>query len=784
MKRSLALIALPVLFLLTGCPENVPNVECAWDLPGAEIDRLPSAEGFTLRVEVAGIWEAEELPAVRFSSDVDGELFLSSIAIDDAGCEEGCAAGQRYEEPVSPGAHTFKAEALTPQGAVACEATRALTVNTPPTVDSLTVTPENPMTGEDVTYVAVTSDVDGDEVSVSNFWSGPEGQELVGDTLTNIQTSVGQLWTLSAVPRDGFDAGVAFTLELTIANTPPLAPTVAISPVPGRIEAALVCEVLDLDELDPDDQELTVSWSWTRDGSDAGVDGAIVAPELIGADETWVCSAVVSDGVHDSPVGTATSDVVDSLAVPTTLALDDQNVITGIAGSQFTGDVGTVGSPGDIDGDGLADLVLTVNDDVCDVFCDGQAHAYFFAGSSPMPTSLDDADADFLVPAGFKAYAPWRAGDLNGDGIDDLVLPHRTVTPTTAGGSAVYILFGSVDGFTGTIDLALADGSSQIINGDGFEIAVAPCPLGDVDGDGYDDLGIAAPYAEQTTGRLYVIYGHPGAWLSGLDVGAVLPAFQIQGSGAGQTMGQACAGPLDIDGNGIDDVVVSASGGAAQGQGRVLIYLMDGTRLSGSHSSSTADTIVDGDPSGPGGFGTSLAGLGDHDGDGFDDFAIFGFGPVTTNPDPPPNTFDAGTAWIMAGGDLLPAGVAHDEIPYEIVGEGDLGFCGHPAGVDMNGDGLGDLVCGDTRPQQAELLTEAASVRVFLGSSGVMATDRTRQDADLVLTSPVFDHLAGLAVAGLPDRDGDHYDELLVGAPGRDGPLVDSGAVYLINLAE
>ena len=782
MKRSLALLALPALLLLSGCPEYVPNVECAWDLPGSDIERLPSAEGFTLRIDVLGSWEAEQLPAVRFSSDVDGELFLSAIAIGDDGCEAGCAAGQRYEAVVTPGNHTFKAEALTPGAQVACEATATFTVNSPPVIDSLTFAPEAPMTGQDVTYAAVTTDADGDEVTVSNSWVGPAGQELVGDTLTSIQTLVDEVWTLTAVPRDGYDTGATFTTELTIANTPPTAPTVAISPVPGRTNAALVCAVLDLDDLDPDGQELSVSWSWTVDGGDAGVAEDTVDAALISAGETWECAAVVNDGADDSPAGTASTTVVDSLTVPGTLALEDGDVILGLVGSQYVGEAGTVGSPGDIDGDGLADLIITTNDEVCDVFCDGQAHAWFFAGSSPPPEDLADADADFLVPAGFKAYAPWQVGDLNGDGIDDLVLPHRTVTPTTAGGSAVYIVFGRATGFSGDIDLV--DEGSQIINGDGYEIAVAPCPLGDVDADGYDDLGIVAPYADQATGRLYVIYGHPGAWLSGLDVGAVLPAFQIEGSGAGQTMGQACAGPLDIDGNGIHDVVVSASGGAAEGQGRALIYLMHGDRLSGSHASSSADTIIDGDPAGPGGFGTALAGLGDHDGDGFDDFAIFGFGPESTNPDPPPNTFDAGTVWIMSGGDALPSGVSHDEIPYEIVGEGDVGFCGHPAGVDINGDGLGDLACGDTRPQRAELLAEPTSVRIFLGSGGDLAADRSRQDADLVLTSPTFDHLAGLAVARLPDRDGDDYDELLVGAPGRDGPLVDSGGVYVVDLAE
>ena len=246
-------------------------------------------------------------------------------------------------------------------------------------------------------------------------------------------------------------------------------------------------------------------------------------------------------------------------------------------------------------------------------------------------------------------------------------------------------------------------------------------------------------------------------------------------------MGQACAGPTDIDGNGHMDIVVSASGAAAQGQGRVLIYAMDSERLSGFFGSASADHIIDGDPTSPGGFGSSLAALGDHDGDGLDDFAIFGFGPESDNPDPPPNTLDAGTVWIASPGDASFAPtMTFDQLPYSIEGEGNLGFCGHPAGVDVNGDGLGDLVCGDTRPQEAQGLGTAAAVRSFLGGSS-LSSERLWSDADLNFEIVDPDSFLGLCVVGLDDRNGDSYAEILIGAPGSDGPLVDSGAVYFVD---
>jgi len=789
MRRPLLLLPAIGLFL-TGCPEDVPVVDCTWQQPSAEIDRLSTDEGVTLRIAVTGEFTAETLPAVHFFSDRDGLLVESGIAIGEEGCVvDGCPAGDRYEGTLTPGEHRLFAQALTPLATVACEAERVITVNTPPTVDGITFTPAAPVTADDieVTATGVDSDFD-DEVTLSVLWSGPDGQELLGETLTSINTAAGQTWTATVTPRDGLDTGASATADILIGNTAPDAPSVAIGPDPGREDALLNCWVTNLDDLDPDDQELTVGWSWTVDGDDAEVATDTVTPDLIGPDEVWVCSATVNDGEATSGAGSATTTVAPALDIPSSLDLEDGTVITGTNGGQFVGDFRTVGSPGDLDGDGLAEFVITVNDEVCDTFCNGNGYAYLFNGSDPLGADVETASATFIGPIGFRVYAPWPVGDLNGDGLDDLVIPHRSVTSATSeGGSSVFVVFGDEDGFVGEIvldDLTDTGAATRIKNLEFEAMGTVPCPLGDLDGDGFDDLGLSAPDADFGTGRLYVVYGHPGAWLSGLTVADLTPGFRIVGAGAGQAMGQACAGPIDVDGNGYDDVVVAATGAAAQGQGRVLVYLMDGERLSGEFTSAVADTIIDGDPASIGGFGAGLASLGDHDGDGRDDFAIYEFGPELTNPDPPPNDWQAGTVHIVStGDDSFGPAMSVSSLPHHIVGDGDLGFCGHPVGVDLDGDGLGDLVCGDTRPHRALGLDAPARVRVFFGGSG-LAENRDYDDADLVLNSPSHDHFAGLAVVGVPDRDGDGYDELLVGASGRDGPLTDSGGVYLINLAD
>ena len=477
MKRFLPLALLPLL-LLTGCPEDVPNVECTWMLPGPDIDRLASAEGVTLRVNVAGVYTDAELPAVHFFSDVDGKLLESGILIADAGCADGCPAGDRYEGTLSPGSHTLSGQALTPLGTVACEASKTLTVNSPPSISDVVFSPVAPNTGDDISYEATSSDADGDTVTVSASWTGPDGQELVGETLTSLNTAAGETWTLSVVPRDGLDVGEAFTAELVIANTPPAAPLVSISPDPGRVDAQLRCDVTNLDDLDPDGDDLSVSWSWTVDGGDAGVDAAVVTPDATAAGEEWVCAAVIDDGTDSSDPGTASTTIVSDISPPASGLLENEATISGIRGLQYTGDANTVGYPGDVDGDGLADFVLTVNDEVCDIFCDGVGHAYLFLGSNVGPTSLDDADADFLGPSGFDMHGPWRAGDLNGDGIDDLVFPHASATqPTQSGGSGVYVLFGTSEGFSGEIDLDdEASGAVRIKNHEGEQLGPRPPP--------------------------------------------------------------------------------------------------------------------------------------------------------------------------------------------------------------------------------------------------------------------------------------------------------------------
>ena len=96
---------------------------------------------------------------------------------------------------------------------------------------------------------------------------------------------------------------------------------------------------------------------------------------------------------------------------------------------------------------------------------------------------------------------------------------------------------------------------------------------------------------------------------------------------------------------------------------------------------------------------------------------------------------EAGTIWLASGGDAsLTGNVSSSALPYRIEGDGNIGFCGFPYAADIDGDGLGDLVCSDTRGDEIVALNPPGTpaVRVFAGTVTAIPQSRSYTDADLV----------------------------------------------------
>ena len=365
--------------------------------------------------------------------------------------------------------------------------------------------------------------------------------------------------------------------------------------------------------------------------------------------------------------------------------------------------------------------------------------------------------------------------------------------------------------------------------GDGYGAAIAR--LGDVDGDGIDDLAIGAP----TTDTPFGVDAGSVVILSGADHSLHCRAVDPAGI-AGDRLGTSVAPLPDLTGDGVPDLVAGAPArtDATDDPGHVTIlsgadcsvvrsctdsvivpvspnnnrqaYRQLGTTVAsaGDQDGDGYPDILAGDPSAftaifqatsatlngrvtvfsgvncavlrrltPGNvvdfarFGSALANLGDLTGDGIDEFAVGMLESSLGVPNP-------GVVSIYSGasGALLRSMV--DSAP-----EAHRGHLGATIGVlpDLDGDGVVDLAVGEPDGDAAGLV-DSGSVVLFSGANGSILRRCTAPDAQ------AGDRL-GAAIAVMPDLDGDGHPEAAVAATNDDfGPLADAGSIVVFSTAD
>jgi D-alanyl-D-alanine carboxypeptidase len=221
-------------------------------------------------------------------------------------------------------------------------------------------------------------------------------------------------------------------------------------------------------------------------------------------------------------------------------------------------------------------------------------------------------------------------GDFDGDGLDDLVasIPGHDVGTATDTG-AVGVFYGDSAGIAAgpneLLTQALAASASDEA-GDGFGGALA---VGDFDGDGYDDLAIAAPYEDKSTSLpdtgLIVVYFGSSAGLAGGTVNEAFTQTSIAGesSEADDRMGWSLAAG-DFDGDSYDDLAIGIpyEDTASGDEGVVgIMYGASGGLLPANSQLITQDSVPGTTASSDNLFGFALS-SGDYDGDGYDDLGI------------------------------------------------------------------------------------------------------------------------------------------------------------------
>ncbi len=283
----------------------------------------------------------------------------------------------------------------------------------------------------------------------------------------------------------------------------------------------------------------------------------------------------------------------------------------------------------------------------------------------------------------------------------------------------------------------------------GGQLGSAVVNLGDVDGDGLDDLAASAAQAETSAGKVWLV---PGAGLGASGGIAAVSTGMADGEDAGNGAGFSLAALDDITGDGVRDLLIGAQHG-----GVAWIVSAD---LVGPLGLESAPVRLVGEATS--GFGTALAAAGDVDGDGWPEVLL--------------SAPHAGTA---AGAVyLFPGPIAEGEITPDDAGSTWTGERDDDAGTtlagghDLDGDGLSDLAVGST--------TGPGGMGAIWTVGQPAAGTSALTDAAALLTGADPTDGMGAALASLGDATGDGYGDLLVGASTDAEGGAEAGAVYLL----
>lgn len=382
----------------------------------------------------------------------------------------------------------------------------------------------------------------------------------------------------------------------------------------------------------------------------------------------------------------------------------------------------SVKSAGDVNGDGYDDIIVGAF-----VYSSATGRAYIYYGGSNMNSAADVILTGEAINNYFGISVS-SAGDVNGDGFADVIVGAYGYNNNTG---RAYIYFGG-SLMNNIPDITMTGSATS----DLFGVSVSSA--GDVNGDGYADVIAGASGYSTGTGRAYIYLG--GSSMNNTaDV-------TLTGTAASNFFGYSVSSAGDVNSDGYADVIAGAYGYSSS-TGRAYIF------LGGSAMNNLADVTLTGEAVNNN-FGYSVSFAGDVNGDGYSDIIIGAYGYNSS----------IGRAYIYYGSTSM-------NNTADVIMTGEPGGAGFGASVssagDINGDGFTDLTAGAYAHS-----TFTGRAYIYLGGSSM------NNIADGIISGEGTGNSFGRSVSSAGDVNGDGYEDILVGANGYN---VNSGRVYLYD---
>jgi len=411
----------------------------------------------------------------------------------------------------------------------------------------------------------------------------------------------------------------------------------------------------------------------------------------------------------------------------------------------------SVSSAGDVDGDGYSDVIVGAPQ--YDLGEDNEGGAFVYKGSASGLTltavifQSNQKDAKM-------GYSVSTAGDFNGDGFSDVIvgIPYYDKDLVDEGRANLYL--GSANFFAPQASI-----TAYGINGGeaGALMGINVATAGDIDGDGFSDILMAATKA--SVGGLVRCY-------KGKASGTPSAFGTLQINQPGAQFGYSVAPAGDIDADGYSDIIVGArwytNGQGQDAEGAAFIY------RGGSNGLQPNPTIIEGNQYNAA-MGNKVSSAGDVNGDGYSDVLIGAYlydvftGVSTLTDAGVVNLYLGSPTGIKPQPELSVPGKNNDHMGSSIACAGDV-----------NGDGYSDILLGAEFYDNGQF--NEGGVFVFHGSkNGVVG------DPASTLESNQGDGWFGTAVASAGDVNGDGYSDILIGCYTYDDGQKDEGLVFVYN---